>query len=152
MEWKHATFSIERRTKKTGSVCLASLVRGSGFDDRFFLDTLILALLSACHQKAVDSGAADTGPVWLLGIEDQALQRGLNFHHQSGSSGKFWTPEIMTGGAALADLDGDGDLDAYLRAAGARWSTNLLRSLVMTDWALPPAINCFSTRVTDRGR
>ena len=49
---------------------------------------------------------------------DEAAERGLVFQHVSGAGGAYWLPEIMGGGAALADVDGDGDLDAYLVQSG----------------------------------
>jgi hypothetical protein len=44
--------------------------------------------------------------------------RGLAFDHDSGHRDKYLFPEISCGGAALFDMDGDGDLDAYCIQAG----------------------------------
>jgi dUTPase len=45
---------------------------------------------------------------------DATARTGLNFVHETGATGELHLPEIMCAGAALADLDGDGLLDAYL--------------------------------------
>ena len=60
--------------------------------------------------------AVPPGPVWF---EDVAAASGLSFVHRSGHRDRFLLPEIMVGGAALFDMDGDGDLDAYLVQSGS---------------------------------
>lgn len=65
-------------------------------------------LLAACDARAPGGG-------WFV---EAARERGLVFQHRSGHATEFWMPEIMGGGAALLDLEGDGDLDAYLVQSG----------------------------------
>ncbi|MFT5048792.1 MAG: hypothetical protein ACI8QZ_000179 [Chlamydiales bacterium] len=81
-------------------------------------DARILAfcalLLTACERPnpAPENGAQ--GP-WF---QDMAAARGIDFVHESGHGKEFYPPEIVAGGVALLDMDGDGDLDIYLVQSG----------------------------------
>lgn len=61
-------------------------------------------------------GGSGAGAPWFA---DEAAARGLDFRHVSGFDGRHLMPEIVGGGAVLADIDGDGDLDAYLVQSGS---------------------------------
>jgi enediyne biosynthesis protein E4 len=61
---------------------------------------------------ALPVAAAQTSPPDLF--VDRAAEWGLAFTFSTGQSGEYYFPEIMAGGAALFDYDGDGDLDAFL--------------------------------------
>ena len=67
--------------------------------------------LCACTAKE-DVDSAD----WF--VEEAAL-RGIDYRHLSGFEERYLLPEITGSGAALADLDGDGDLDAYIVQSGS---------------------------------
>jgi hypothetical protein len=71
-----------------------------------------LAPLAAACGPAPDGASR----AWF---SEEARERGLDFQHRSGHAQKHWMPEIMGGGAALFDMDGDGDLDAYLVQSGS---------------------------------
>jgi hypothetical protein len=84
-------------------------------------------VLAGCAERGggadAQAGAApraerDASPApWFV---EEARARGLDFVHDSGQEGeRLLFPEIACGGAALFDMDGDGDLDAYLVQAGS---------------------------------
>jgi len=81
----------------------------------------MIGMLAACGSLLIVAGCSGPeresapAPPWF---EDQAVARGIDFRHISGADGRYLLPEIMGGGTALADVDGDGDLDAYLVQSG----------------------------------
>jgi len=77
-----------------------------------FLMTVI-STMSGCTQPE--------GNAWFT---EESKARGLDFKHQSGYLGRPLVPQIVSGGAAFADVDGDGDLDAYLVQSGRIESGN----------------------------
>jgi len=52
-------------------------------------------------------------------FEDVVEGSGIDFRHASGATGRYWFPEIVTGGACLLDVDGDGRLDLYFVQGGS---------------------------------
>ncbi len=85
------------------------------------------AAVLACAIAAAGCGPTAPGPssgtpaasATAPWFEDVAISAGLAFAHRSGHQGATYRlPEIMGGGAALFDIDADGDLDALLVQSG----------------------------------
>ena len=69
---------------------------------------LDVGLLVGCTDVAKED-------VWFV---DETAVRGIDFVHRSGHEERVMLPEIISGGAALVDVDDDGDLDAYFVQSG----------------------------------
>ena len=76
-------------------------------------------LLLGCTDDELAQMQEPSTAVWF---EDVAKMSGLDAVHHSGANGQFLMPEIMGGGVALADVDGDTDLDVYIVQAGGALS------------------------------
>ena len=81
-------------------------------------------LLSGCGDDPVETGTAEPAPgnvasqstAWF---QDDIDASRISFEHVSGHDGDFYIPEIMSGGAAVLDMEGDGDLDIYFIQSGS---------------------------------
>jgi hypothetical protein len=78
----------------------------------------LAALLASCGGGAeqgtsASGGAPDAegGEPWFV---EEARARGLVFEHRSGQGEGYLYPEIVCGGGALLDMEGDGDLDEWV--------------------------------------
>jgi hypothetical protein len=71
----------------------------------------------APREEVGDPAPVEAAPApWFA---EEARERGLVFRHSSGHEGRHLFPEIMGGGVALFDMDGDDDLDVYLVQSGS---------------------------------
>lgn len=73
-----------------------------------------LLLIAGCSRQE-DTGESMSS-AWF---EECAQACGIDFRHVSGHVERHLMPEILGSGAALADFDGDGDLDAYIVQSGS---------------------------------
>ena len=81
--------------------------------------TILVLCATACAPSSnTPSSPASTttaAPAWF---EEVATSRGISFAHRSGHETRHPLPEIMGGGAAVFDIDGDRDLDLLLVQSG----------------------------------
>jgi hypothetical protein len=84
---------------------------------------LAFALVSCSNEPSFSDSLespsepeSDLDQPWF---EETASHSVLTFRHHSGSYGKFYIPEMMTGGVGLLDYDKDGHLDVYCVQGGS---------------------------------
>ncbi|MEO2032877.1 MAG: hypothetical protein ABGZ35_12395, partial [Planctomycetaceae bacterium] len=73
----------------------------------------ILLSGSGCSTNTGKSSAPESLLESVI-FTDVARQTELNFVHENGMSGKFYMVEMVGPGAALFDMDNDGDLDVFI--------------------------------------
>ena len=75
-----------------------------------------VAIFLCCVAGCSETSVQEQPKPWF---ENEAEERGFTFVYESGFNGTPQYPEIFGGGAALLDVEGDGDLDIYVVQGGS---------------------------------
>ncbi len=70
---------------------------------------------------AIDRRAPPVEALPRIVLRDRARERGVDFVHVNGATGRKLLPETLGGGVAIVDVDGDGDGDLVF-VDGDRWA------------------------------
>ena len=118
---------------------------------------LSLALLLACGspsdapppspEPASSRPQAEPKAIFL----DHTASSGLDFVHWNGMTGAMTILEIMGAGGALADVDGDGDLDLYLVQGAPFLGTSVDDALVPPRHEVPLTDRLYQNQLVETG-
>jgi hypothetical protein len=75
----------------------------------------VLGCSCSTPTPSTDTPIGAASPAWLADVTDAV---GLDFVHDPGPSGTYFTPQSMGSGCAVFDFDGDGLMDIYLLHLG----------------------------------
>jgi hypothetical protein len=85
---------------------------------RFGVAILLIFATACAPSPETGASPAVTSTATPAWFDEVAAARGLHFVHRSGHETRHPLPEIMGGGAAVFDMDGDRDLDILLVQSG----------------------------------
>ena len=85
---------------------------------QFAVGAFVAFLVVRMPILAKDQLARDSKAKGTIFFHEVAAEAGVSFRLDNGSRGKHDLPEIMGGGVAIFDADGDGRLDIYLCNGG----------------------------------
>ncbi len=94
-------------------ILLAGMIAGCG---RTGPDPVAVAPKIPLQKPGPDPIVGTPTQPWFTAIDSTS---GLDFRHSTGQSGRFWLPEMETGGVGLIDYDGDGLLDVFCVNGGS---------------------------------
>src|SRR5690348_15288938 len=79
---------------------------------------LFVIVIAPASAQPPDSSKGSETQVRSIAFDDVAASAGVSFRFETGSRGKHDLPEVMGGGVAIFDADGDRLLDIYLCNGG----------------------------------
>lgn len=114
------SLSSRRALGLASAVVAGVMLSGCGRESQSTTSKPTSANTAGTPPKLTTSSASPTHPVarspWFTNV---VAGSGLDFRHRSGATGRYWLPEMETGGVGLIDFDGDGLLDVFCVSGGS---------------------------------
>jgi len=105
-------------TAADGTYAFADLEMGADYELKAMHEGLAARVRPVRLSEAGAEVVADLTVIPPIQFQDVSLKSGLNFVLRNGAVGRFYQPEIMSGGVAALDYNNDGCMDIFFTNGG----------------------------------